>query len=197
MNGDNRLRAELTDLQRQGIEAVSDVFERLFDQTQHARSGPGTGDPVTTLQIRAAVARTVDAFADLFQRTFDLYADLLADGAASRGATDRTPDGSIIELSAPPGAEAEGCVWIHNSTGGPVRGVTLRMTGLTAHDGAAVAATAGTFAPPELDVPAGASGSSRLSVRIPATASAGIYHGHVLAAGLAGVSLPVRLVVEP
>jgi hypothetical protein len=105
--------------------------------------------------------------------------------------------GSPVELAGAPGTDARAPVWIHNSTDEPVNGLALRMTGLTADDGAAIDASTGTFSPSKLDVPAGASGCSQLAVGIPPTAAPGTYHGHVLATGLAGASLYLRLDVRP
>jgi hypothetical protein len=86
-------------------------------------------------------------------------------------------------------------VWIHNSTTAAVGDVALRMTDLTAHDGARIAASAAAFAPASLHVGPAASRSSSLSVRVPGSAAPGTYVGHVLATGLPGTSLDVRLVV--
>jgi hypothetical protein len=86
-------------------------------------------------------------------------------------------------------------VWVHNTTDVPVSGAALRITDLTAADGARIAAAAAAFSPGALDVPAAESRRARLSVAVPRSSASGTYHGHVLVAGLAGASLPVRLAV--
>jgi hypothetical protein len=198
-------RGEYTNVQRQGMDAVSDAFERFIEQLPpfagpaapgFATPDPGAG-PADLRQIRAAVTRAIDVYADLLQRTFDLFADALEERARQPGATMSAYAGSPVELAGAPGTDARAPVWIHNSTDEPVNGLALRMTGLTADDGAAIDASTGTFSPPKLDVPADASGCSQLAVGIPPTTVPGIYHGHVLATGLAGASLYLRLVVHP
>jgi hypothetical protein len=205
-------RDGLTDIQRRGIESIADVFERFIEQVESlndrrlpadsdAEAGadlPSDPDPVGIPQLRAAVARTVGLYADLFQQTFDVYADLVEAGLRSRRVAVSAVDGtgSSIRLAGSPGAEARASVWIHNSTDTPLTGSRLRMTDLTSHDGAVIAGSLGTFSPASLEVAASASGSSRLAVTIPATAVAGAYHGHVLATGVPEASLPLHLVVE-
>jgi hypothetical protein len=189
------------DIRRQGMDAVADAFARLVEQIQDfdpPRTRPGPDhDPVGMLQIRAAIARAVDVYGDLFRRTFDLYADVLEDALYTAGATISGTDGSPLELAGTPGTRAQASVWVHNSTGRPAGDLGLRMTGLMAADGATIDASAGSFSPPDLTVAAGARDATRLSVSIPATAVPGVYHGHVLAAGLVDTSLPVRLTVRP
>jgi hypothetical protein len=88
-------------------------------------------------------------------------------------------------------------VWLHNLTGDPVAGIRLRLTRLTAHDGTEVDGSAATFEPAEIVVPAQASAHTRLQLLVPAGTATGVYHGHVLAAGLLDTALPARLVVPP
>jgi len=183
------------------VEAASELFDRLLaevagretpalrvDEALRALESETGGNGMP--QMRAAVARAIDLYADLFRETFTLYADVVE--AAVRG-----PRASVaVELSGRPGAEAATPVWIHNTSQAPLSAIALRITDLAAHDGSNVAAAVATFAPAAFDVPAGASASATLAIAVPRAAAPGAYHGHVLAAGLPAVSVPVRLLVD-
>jgi hypothetical protein len=202
----------LSDLQRRGATAAGEVFERFIARLEvpdqrsprpaygrERGNGAAAASPATLAQARAAVARAIDLYAELFQETFDLYADLVEQGARPPGVGVTAADGtgSPVTLAGLPGQRAVAPVWIHNATEAPVTGVTLRITGLTASDGAGIGASSGSFTPARLDVAAGSSGSARLSVTIPPAAAPTIYHGLVLASSLPWASLAVRLVVQP
>jgi hypothetical protein len=211
MTGGDRHRGSLSDLQRRGIATATEVFDRLIEevdgfdgrrlQLDMDLDGPDRGEtvagPTDLPQLRAAVARTIDVYADLFRRTLELYADVVEGALRSNGAGTPEADGSGAEvaLAGSPGTEAVAVVWIHNSSTAPVDAIALRMTDLTAHDGARIAASAASFAPPCLDVGPARSRSSSLSVRVPHSAARGTYVGHVLATGLPGTRLGVCLVV--
>ena len=211
MTGGDRHRDSLSDLQRRGIATAMEVFDRLieevdgFDGRRLQRDmdldGPDRdvtgGGPTDLPQLRAAVARTIDVYADLFRHTLELYADVVESVLRSNGAGAPGADasGAEVVLAASPGAEAVAVVWIHNSSTAPVDAVALRMTDLTAHDGARIAASAAAFVPGRLDVGPASSRSSSLSVRVPHAAAPGTYVGHVLATGLPETRLGVCLVV--
>jgi hypothetical protein len=200
----------LTEVQRRGIEAATELFDRFIEdienlgaarprvETALERFAPPGGEAAAGVpEMRAAFARTIDLYADLFRQTFEVYADLVdaflrPRTAAVAGAAD---PGAPIALTGSPGQEASGMVWIHNPTDSGVAGVALRMTDLIAHDGARIEAPLGSFSPAGLDIPAAASGSATLSVRIPSSAGASVYYGHVLAAGVPEASVPTCLAV--
>jgi len=200
-------RGDLSELQRRGVATATEVFERLIEELDGAQrrrpnADAGFGDaddggPADVPALRAAVARTIDVYADLFRRTLELYADVVEGIARSTGAAAPQPDpvGAQVGLAAAPGTEAIATVWIHNATAAPVEDVALRMTDLTAHDGARIPASAAAFVPARVDVGPAASRSSSLWVRVPDAAGDGTYVGHVLATGLPGTSLTVSLVV--
>jgi hypothetical protein len=210
MTDGDRHRDDLSDVQRRGVTTAMEVFDRLIAELDgfdgrarvdarldgHDGRGPDAG-PQDLPQLRAAVARTIDVYADLFRRTLELYADVVESVLRSNGSQAPAPDGTgaEIRLAGAAGTEAVAVVWIHNSTTAAVGDVALRMTDLTAHDGARIAASAAAFAPASLHVGPAASRSSSLSVRVPGSAAPGTYVGHVLATGLPGTSLDVRLVV--
>jgi hypothetical protein len=207
MTGSDGHRNDLSELQRRGIATASDAFERLIEELdgvdgRRPRVDAGLNDsnhgaPADVPQLRAAVARTIDVYADLFRRTLELYADVVESVVRSTGPAEPEHDrtGAQVELAASSGNDAVATVWIHNASAAPVEGVVLRMTDLTAHDGTRIPGAAASFAPARLDVGPAASRSSSLAVRVPAAASEGTYVGHVLATGLPGTSLTVTLVV--
>jgi hypothetical protein len=201
MTGDNGHRDGLSDLQRRGIATAMDVFDGLIWEVGNGRRprmggvhSDAAGDTQPELpDLRSAVARTIDLYAELFRRTMEVYADavegvLRADGAQPR-------DGAQVALTGAAGEDAVSTVWIHNTTAAPVHGLELHMTDLTSHDGARIAAAAASFAPARLDVELSSGRSSSLCVRIPPSAAPGTYVGHVLAAGLPGAGIAVCLVV--
>lgn len=161
---------------------------------------PPESDQIGQQQLRSAAARTIDLFAGLFQQTFETYVELAQAivQPPQAGAAPPAPASAVLSFGARPGANAGATVWIHNTTPGHATGVALRLTDLTASSGARIDASLGRFVPGTLDVAAGASGSSMLSLTIPQRVVPGVYHGHVLAAGLGDAGLPIRLVVaEP
>ncbi|MGZ6329285.1 MAG: hypothetical protein ACXWN2_11360, partial [Candidatus Limnocylindrales bacterium] len=206
MTGSDGHRGDLSELQRRGVATATEVFERLIEELdgverRRLKADAGfrdsdDGGPADIPALRAAVARTIDVYADLFRRTLELYADVVESIARSTGPApepDRT--GAQVFLAASPGTDAIATVWMHNATGAPVEDIALRMTDLTAHDGARIPASAAAFVPARVDVGPAASRSSSLAVHVPHSASDGTYVGHVLATGLPGTSLTVSLVV--
>jgi hypothetical protein len=211
MTAGGRHRGDLSDVQRRSAATAMEVFDRLIEELdgfdgRRARvdtdlegldRGGTPAGPTDIPQLRAAVARTIDVYADLFRRTVELYADVVESVLRSSGPAPNAADGTGAEvaLAGSPGTEAAAAVWIHNSTTAPVDAIALRMTDLTAHDGTRIAASAASFSPPRLDVGPATSRSSSLSVRVPRSAAHGTYVGHVLATGLPGTRLAVCLVV--
>jgi hypothetical protein len=182
------------------LQAATELFDRLLAEATGRRTPALRADEALRAlaetggdglpDMRAAVARAIDLYADLFRETFTLYADVVE--LAVRG-----PRTTVaVELSGLPGAEAAAPVWIHNTTQAPLEAIALRITDLAAHDGSNVTAAVASFAPAEFDVPAGTSASATLAIAVPPAAAPGAYHGHVLAAGLPAVSVPVRLLVD-
>jgi hypothetical protein len=208
MTGGDRHRDDLSDVQRRGAATAMEVFDRLIAELDgvdgrarvNARldgrdgRGPDAG-PQDLPQLRAAVARTIDVYADLFRRTLELYADVVETVMRSNGSDSPDAGGAEVRLAGAAGTEAVAVVWIHNATEVPADDIALHMTDLTAHDGGRIPASAAGFAPPRLHVGPAASRSASLSVRVPDGAAPGTYVGHVLATGLPGTSLAVHVVV--
>jgi hypothetical protein len=189
---------------QEAIAAASRVIARQLEQVDGGGMGDGArertadGRPGVS-DLRAAAARSFDLCTDLFQRTFDLYADVLESGLRRR-------DESLVEygatvpevlLSGRAGEATTAPIWIHNSTDVALVGVRLRMTALGADDGTVLPATIATFEPRTIDVDAGGRAMSRLSAALPATARPAIYFGHALLVGFPHGALSLRVVVAP
>lgn len=194
------------------IRPASELFERLLTEVAgSARPELGVDRALRALEeqdgaapaadavppMRAAVARAIDLYADLFRETFGLYADLVDLAVRGQGASVSAAGGAApVALTGRAGAQATAPVWLHNGGETALAAVELRVTDLAAHDGAAVPGARAGFSPAALDIAAGASASSTLAVAVPDAAVAGAYHGLVLASGLPRASVPVLLVVE-
>jgi hypothetical protein len=197
---------DLIGIRRRGLDSAAQVFDQLIEQAEDlGRARPrldrglddlnaGTGSTAGIPQVRAAAAAAIDMYAELFQRTFELYADLVENTAGPDGTTP-SADRPTVHLAGCPGTCAETTVWAHNTTEAPV-GVALRLTDLTAHDGTVIGAAASSFAPECPTIDPGTSASSWLSLAIPAATPEGVYYGYVLATGLPDANAPIRLVVR-
>src|SRR5215218_5550757 len=83
----------LTDVQRRGLDAASQVITRfidLVDGEPPPRSTYRDVEPVTDhepdfAQIRTSVARALDLYTDLVRRSFESYADLMEQTLRARG----------------------------------------------------------------------------------------------------------------
>jgi hypothetical protein len=193
----------LTDVQRRGLDAASQVIEGfiagLDAQQQPPPAGPeagqGNGHEPRFAQLRTSVARALDLYTDLVRRSFESYADLVEQSLRTGGVqVGGAEDGQAeLTLQAPAGGRAGGTVWLHSTNDRPATAV-LRLTGLTAHDGLVVPGTAGSFDPATVRIAPGASVPARLALTLDG-AVPGVYRGHVLAEGLPDAALAVRLVV--
>jgi hypothetical protein len=190
------------EVQRQAMDSAGRVISQFLDLANEANSaGTGTSSapppPGGFQQMRADVGRAVDLYVDLFQRTFEAYADLTEttlrqQGPSLRGDDDTGP----LTAAGPPGGTAEAKLWLHNLTDQPTAPARLTATVLTAHGGACIEADRIAVDPPELpSVPP--QGSTGAVVRIDLAGSGaapGVYYGHLLTADAA---LPLHLTVEP
>jgi hypothetical protein len=184
-------RPALTERQRAAVDTAAAVFDSLVEPPPVAPfPSDGDGGP------RAGVAAAVGLFFDVVQRIVDGYVDLAEQVGAVGSNGSVGSSGEPITLHARPGETAEAPVWIHNMGPRLVRGIALRLTGLTAADGAELKAGPAAFEPGELAVGPAASGQAVLTVPVPTDAAPGSYHGHVLGSGETEAAVPVRLVVQ-
>jgi hypothetical protein len=193
----------LTDIQRRGMDAASQVVKGFIDFLEVDAPRPADPDvaPVGDhepgfAQLRSNVARALDLYTELVRRSFESYADLVEQTLRARGVQlNGAKDGQLghLTLQGAAGARAIGTLWMHNTSDRPASAV-LRLTDLTAHDGLLVPACAGRFEPTAVQAGPGASVSASLALAL-GDVEPGVYRGHVLAAGLPDAALPVRLVV--
>jgi hypothetical protein len=191
----------LTEVQRRGLEAASQVIEGFLAGlgAQPPPPGPGAGEgngqELGFAQVRATMARALDLYSDLVRRSFEGYADLVEQSLRARGVRLHADDDGQAELTlqGAAGARAAATVWLHNTTERPASAV-LHLTDLTAHDGRVTPGPSASFEPAAARIAPGASVAARLALPLDGVAP-GLYRGHVLADGLPDAALPVRLLV--
>jgi hypothetical protein len=202
------LRA-LADAPRVGFEAAAAVVERILTLGRpgvaplpvipwDGESAPPTEPPpgerrVQLRRARADAERVLDAYGDWARQLLDAVFGL-AEGDA--------PADVVVLGPVAPGGRDDAELWLHAPPGRLTGPAELRVTALTAHDGAVVPAEALRFDPPVLRPAATANGAdpgpaTLLHLTVPEGTPAGAYHGHVLVTGLPEVALPVRVEVTP
>ncbi len=171
----------LTDVQRRGMDAASQVIKGFIDlldvqpplQPADPDIEPVNGHQPGFAQLRTSVARALDLYNDLVRRSFESYADLMEQTLRARGVQLHAADdgqATLLTVQGIAGAQAKSTVWLHNTTDRPASAV-LRLTGLTAHDGLVVPASAGRFEPTAVGAPCRSPGvgpaERRLAARRP------------------------------
>ena len=186
-----------------GFQAASDVVERFLGSI---RATPPE-EPVTPggqrdafRQLRADLARAVDANLDLVRRAFDLYAGAV-DRLLGSGAGEAEGDvGSHLKLPPVlPGHRASSTLWIHNTTPSESRSLRLHASDLTSHSGATISSESFEFEPAEVDIaPANSSVPIAVSLAIGPAVPPGRYRGYVFITNLAAEFLTIEIeVVAP
>jgi hypothetical protein len=215
-DGQRALRA-MADAQRRGLEAAASVVERMLELgRQGARSpfplylprepaagedrggedGGAAEDPGREARrLRADAERLFELVGESMRVVLDVAVD-----AAESGTAGSNGDGAAGELSLGPagaGEEATASAWLHVLDGPPASPARLHATTLTAHDGATIESGAASFEPPLLEsFDLRSSEEIEVTVAVPGDAQPGTYRGHVLAAGLPEVALPLVLEVR-
>jgi len=173
-----------------GFQAASEVVERFLssmartDPTggQTDNGSPG-GQRAAFRQLRADLARAVDANLDLVRRAFDLYS-----GAVDRllGTESSVTEGSHLKL--PPvlaGHRASSTLWVHNTTSSASPALRLRASDLISHTGQTIAADGFEFDPAEIDIaPPNSSVAVAVTLTIDAGVGPGRYRGYVFVSNL-------------
>jgi len=202
------------ELQRRAVDQASQVIGRFLqafedrpggdplevpDHASDHRTDRGSDHPpspdVGFTQMRADVGRAVDLYLDLFRRTFDAYAEMAETTMRRRGVgvtagNDRRDE---LTIDASNGEQAlTGALFVHNFSGEDVGPLLLRITDLTAPDGAVIRGEDVALDPSGVeDLPDGS--TARVAVVVDITgARPGTYFGHALGEALV---LPVRVVV--
>jgi hypothetical protein len=195
------------EVQRQAMDSAGRVISQFLDLANSTTASPPGGAPPgpgpgNFQQLRADMGRAVDLYVDLFQRTFETYADLTEstlrqqERGKRQGPTLRSEDEtSSLALTAPAGGTAEAKVWLHNLTDQPTVPAAVTATVLTAHGGARIEADRITVDPPGLPaVPPDGSTAAVIRVVLADDQQPGLYYGHLLTPAAA---LPLHLTVEP
>jgi hypothetical protein len=188
-----------------GFQAASEVVERFLGSIRPPEAlgeerGPPGGQRDAFRQLRADLARAVDANLDLVRRAFDLYA-----GAVDRllGTGPPAPDdegGSHLKLPPVlPGHRAASTLWIHNTTHSESKGLRLHASDLTSPSGATISSEAYEFEPAEIDIaPANSSVPIAVGLAIGPAVPPGRYRGYVFVTNLAAEYLTIEVeVVAP
>jgi hypothetical protein len=205
------LRA-MADAQRRGLETAATVVERMLELSRQSargsfpfplpaepvdgQNGNGAGSPRDQGQefrrLRGDAERLLELLGESMRVLFDVAADVAEAGVdGQNGAADQLLLGPV-----PAGAVAVGRAWLHVLDGPPGAPARLNATAFTAHDGAAIEARAASFEPPLLDSFAPRSSQEVvIAVAVPEGTAPGVYHGHILAAGLTEVGLVVGVEV--
>ena len=191
--------------------AARDVFDRLIAELDGfdgrptrtgADLGTSYGDgngagPADLPQLRAAVARTIDVYADLFRRTLEVYADVVesvlrTNGPPTPGARRRRRGGRSRRRAG--GGGGRGRVDSQRDRGaGRCRAAYHRSHRARRRRGSRRRRPASR--PRACTSGRRAGRSSELTVRVPRAAAPGTYVGHVLSTGMPETRLAVCLVV--
>jgi hypothetical protein len=195
----------ISELQAQGIRAASDIAQRLTDLLDSAVSppradapGPHANGRASIRDLRGAVGRLIDLYGDVFQRTFDAYADLLEERARMGPHLDGGATGVVqVEVTTNGGVRSGTSeLWLGNGTDATTSGLRVMSTAFVGADGCVPAASV-ILSPSVVDSLApGAAARVAVSVEIDPGVPPGYYHGYVLVPELPGEALPLRLLVR-
>ena len=196
----------LSDVQQLGFETAStlidqfrDIAERSMPTTPGGEQGAAArGEGPSGSRLRDSVQRMTDASVEMMMASWEALSSVMT--VPSRGGGDRRGETvEVVELpKTAPGATASATSWLHNDGSETVSGIELRAGDLVTPDGATIGADSVSFNPKTVDSLAPRSSRPiRIMVDVPKKATAGIYHGVVLAPPLAGPVLVMSLPVAP
>ena len=181
-----------------GFRAASEVVDRFIrlmgDDPRPPRQPVGDDRSAAFRQLRADLARAVDANLDLVRRAFDLYAGAV-DRLIGGGETDRHFKMPAVLA----GHRASSTLWIHNTAAAAAASLRVHGSDLVDHNRNTIPAAAWRFEPDEIDiVPPGASLPVAINLDVSDDTSPGIYRGHVFVTNLPGEYMTVEIeVVQP
>jgi hypothetical protein len=190
--------SEPVEIRELGFRAASEVVDRFIrlmgEEPRQASPPAGEDRSAAFRQLRADLARAVDANLDLVRRAFDLYSGAI-DRFLGGGETDRH-----IKLPAVlPGHQASSTLWIHNTAAAAAASLRLHGSDLVNHNGKIIPGAAWRFEPEEIGIaPPGASMPVAVNLEVGSDTTAGIYRGHVFVTNLPGEYVTVEIeVVQP
>ncbi|MGH8927429.1 MAG: hypothetical protein ACRDWH_03695 [Acidimicrobiia bacterium] len=148
-------------------------------------------------QLRADLARAVDANLDLVRKAFDLYAGAVERLLGSDRASSGHHDGSHLKLPPVlPGHRASSTLWIHNTTSSASPTLRIHASDLVSHTGETISSEAFCFEPSEIDIaPPGSTLAVAVDLTIDPAVAPGSYRGHVFVANLPAEYLTVEVEV--
>jgi hypothetical protein len=200
----------LADVQRRGLRAAGELVDRLVSSVDGDRDGDddaaarGQGPAGSSF---GSVDELVQVWLELVRLGVDVigqaatgqprnHADGGAQGATVDVGSQRSRGSVRLEVRAghpSPSGEPEVEVWLHNGTADTYGGIRLHCGDLRSHDGRTLPADAVRFEPPVVDLPARSSRGVTVHATAADLATAGTYHGMILAAGAPGVWLPLEV----
>lgn len=186
----------IRDLGSRAASEVVDRFIRLLGDDPRPPSQAAGDDRSTAFrQLRADLARAVDANLDLVRRAFDLYAGAVDRFLGGDGETDRHFKMPAVLA----GHQASSTLWIHNTAAAAASALALHGSDLVNHNRDTIAAEAWHFEPDEIDIaPPGASLPVAVNLLVRRNTAPGIYRGHVFVTNLPGEYMTVEIeVVHP
>ena len=177
-----------------GFQAATEVVERFLSSM--ARTGPPIAGPADAgspggqraafRQLRADLARAVDANLDLVRRAFDLYSGAVDRLLGTEASGTSAGEGSHLKL--PPvlaGHRASSTLWVHNTTSSASPALCLRASDLVSHTGETIGANGFEFDPPEIDIaPPHSSVAVAVTLTVDPVVAPGRYRGYVFASDL-------------
>ncbi len=203
------LRA-LADVQAFGRRAAEELADRLLAWGD-GRPGAGVGAPLTegaggseaiadladlAERFRADAIRASEVSASLAEHAMALIGILIDRLPPARRAD--TAARPVVLKAVPPGDEARGLFWVHNTSPTAVAAVRPHCAAPRSHTGCELAADGVVFDPPILDpLPARSTCGIEVCVRVPPSAAPGTYVSVVMAANLPELYLPLHVTVEP
>ncbi|HKX73961.1 MAG TPA: hypothetical protein VJR05_01060 [Acidimicrobiia bacterium] len=181
-----------------GFRAAAEAIENFMGMFGNGQDPPSPGGPRSPFrQLRADLARAVEANLELVRRAFDLYAGAVEQVLATDG---EETDRHLRLPAVVPGERSSTTLWIHNTT--PAVAPPLRPQGSDLHSasGEKIASTSLFFEPAQIDrLGPGSTYEVAVTVATDATTPAGLYRGYVFVPNLAEefVSLELSVIVPP
>ena len=177
-----------------GFRAAAEVVERFISsmaktdpQSENLTEGPSSGSQRAAFrQLRADLARAVDANLDLVRRAFDLYAGAVDRLLGSESSPNGDGDGSHLKLPPViPGHRASSTIWVHNTTSSETSALRLRASDLVSSTGENIRSDAFEFEPAEVDIaPPNSSLAVGVSLTIDPDVFPGWYRGYLFVSNL-------------
>jgi hypothetical protein len=206
----------LADIQRRGLQAASEVAERLVTVVDGDGDGSTGRGPSVDGQPTGDLDGLVDLWGELMKRSFRAIVSLPAAAVAASSPPNGAPGGEAVDTpptvdvgtssasvplrirthsSGETDAEAE--LWLHNGTTAEHRDLHIHCGDLRSPEGGSLAARV-RFDPDTVTLPPRSSRGVAVTVElVDDGAGPGTYRAMVLVSGLPDAWLPIEVVVGP